>query len=230
MGRRLRRLLRLRRQPRQQLDRWHLATAPPRTTHSPPQPTPSLTPFGQSSSEGAKLPRALARFTREDLVRARRRRAGDPRVARTASETVGLALLTSRATAGRSAVAVDASRPSTRAKLSSANQKSPISGDADGRRPRGRGGDSVLRRTSCPAHCGRKWPTNELLLLSRSLSQWSTNELLLPSRSLSQWPTIEVQPLLPITKNDTVTETSNEPTRPTHRPPSFYPRRPTTRA
>jgi len=28
----------------------------------------------------------------------------------------------------------------------------------------GRGGDSALRRTSCSAHCGYKWSTNELLL------------------------------------------------------------------
>ncbi|WP_379732454.1 hypothetical protein, partial [Halolamina salina] len=34
--------------------------------------------------------------------------------------------------------------------------------------PRGRGGDSALRRASCPAHCGRKWSSIEML--SRLLS------------------------------------------------------------
>ncbi len=53
--------------------------------------------------------------------------------------TAGPALLTSRADRLSGAVAVDASRPSTRAKLSSANQKSPISDDGDRRRPRGEG-------------------------------------------------------------------------------------------
>jgi hypothetical protein len=40
----------------------------------------------------------------------------------------------------------------------------------------------VLRRASCPAPCGRKWSTIELLL--RVLSQLPTIELL--SRSLFQ--------------------------------------------
>jgi hypothetical protein len=63
-------------------------------------------------------------------------------VPRARSSTEGLAL---RADSDRGALAVDASR-------------SPAVGERGGR-----GGDSVLCRASCPAPCGRKWSTNEVL-------------------------------------------------------------------
>jgi len=46
----------------------------------------------------------------------------------------------------------------------------------------------VLRRTSCPAHSGYKWSTNELLVLLQLLFQNQTIEILV----LSQYDVVAV--------------------------------------